>query len=342
MKWFFLFFLLLIGLFYFLPSQIPTSSPPQLVKEQKMVKTKEMDVAGIKSFIGKTEEEVTKRFGQPTRIDDSSYDYKWWVYNKNPNTYLQIGMLNGRSVTAFIGGEQINVSPFRIGQPLQEVYRLISFPSTIEVVLPAGTYRFELSEQDVSMQPVVKMDEVYVQLYVDHFTGTITGIRIMDAETFVKLRPYELMYRGALLSSQSLSLEQQKKVEEANARQIFDMTNVIRKRYDVPPLQWHEKAAEVAYAHSKEMQEQHYFSHVSPKHGDLKARLLSARIPFQLAGENIAAQYVDGIAAVAGWLNSKSHRDTLLNKEFTHLGVGVSSLYYTQDFLKPWKLSDKQ
>lgn len=341
MKWFFLFFLLLIGLFYFLPNQIPTSSPPQLVKEQKMVKTKAMDVAGIQSFIGKTEEEVTKRFGQPTRIDDSSYDYKWWVYNKTPNTYLQIGMLNGRSVTAFIGGEQINVSPFRIGQPLQEVYRLISFPSTIEVVLPAGTYRFELSEQDVSMQPVVKMDGVYVQLYVDHFTGTITGIRIMDAETFVKLRPYELMYRGALLSSQSLSLEQQKKVEEANARQIFDMTNVIRARYHVPLLYWHKKAAEVAYAHSKEMSDLHYFSHVSPKHGDLKARLLSAHIPFQLAGENIAAQYVDGIAAVAGWLNSKSHRDTLLNNEFTHLGVGVSSLYYTQDFLKPWELPDK-
>lgn len=299
-------------------------------------------MTGVKAFIGKTEEEIKKRFGQPTRIDVSGYDYTWWIYNNNPDTYLQIGIFNGKSVTAFIGGEQVDVAPLRIGQPLQEVYQLITLSPMIEVTLPTGTYRFELSEQDTSMQPIVKLDDVYVQLYIDHFTGTIAGIRLMNGETFVKLRPYELMYRGTLLSAQPLSFEQQKQVEAANARQIFDITNVIRKRYDVPPLQWHEKAAEVAYSHSKEMQEQHYFSHVSPKHGDLKARLLSARIPFQLAGENIAAQYVDGIAAVAGWLNSKSHRDTLLNKEFTHLGVGVSSLYYTQDFLKPWKLSDKQ
>ncbi|MCZ0754219.1 CAP domain-containing protein [Anoxybacillus sp. J5B_2022] len=292
-------------------------------------------------MIGKTEEEIKKRFGQPTRVDASSYDYKWWIYNENPTMYLQIGMFNGRSVTAFIGGEQVDVTPFRIGQPLQEVYNLISLSSTIEVTLPTGTYRFELSEQDTSMQPIVKMDDLYVQLYIDHFTGTIAGIRLMNGETLVKIRPYELMYRGALLSAQPLSLEQQKQVEQANARQIFDITNVIRKRYHVPVLHWHEKAAEVAYAHSKEMSDRHYFSHVSPEHGDLKARLLSARIPFQLAGENIAAQYVDGIAAVEGWLNSKRHRDTLLNPQFTHLGVGVADLYYTQDFLKPWKLSDK-
>ncbi|MBR8644979.1 hypothetical protein KEH51_13740 [[Brevibacterium] frigoritolerans] len=35
-----------------------------------------------------------------------------------------------------------------------------------------------------------------------------------------------------------------------------------------------------------------------------------------------------------GWLNSKGHRDAMLNEEFTGLGVGVYKNYYTQNFIK--------
>ncbi|MDY0396277.1 CAP domain-containing protein [Virgibacillus halophilus] len=34
-----------------------------------------------------------------------------------------------------------------------------------------------------------------------------------------------------------------------------------------------------------------------------------------------------------GWLNSKGHREALLNKDYTNLGVGVYKFYYTQNFL---------
>ncbi|MEK1830243.1 CAP domain-containing protein [Priestia megaterium] len=54
-----------------------------------------------------------------------------------------------------------------------------------------------------------------------------------------------------------------------------------------------------------------------------------------MAGENIASNYQDGIAAVEGWLNSEGHRKALLNKEFTRLGVGVYEKYYTQNFITP-------
>lgn len=340
MKWFFLFFFILISLLYFFPNHTPPLSPSQLQKGQQLEK-EQTAKTGIISLIGKTEEDVKKQFGQPRRIDDSAYDYKWWIYNEPASTYLQIGMMNGRVVTVFVGGEQIDVTPFRIGQSVQELFNLIPLSSTLEVSLRTGTYRFELSEQDMTVQPIVKMNDVYVQFYIDHFTEKISSIRIMDGETLVKLRPYELVYRGILPSARPLSLEEQKRVETANARQIFEMTNVIRKRYNVPLLDWHEKAAQVAYQHSKDMKDHQYFSHQSPTRGDLKDRLQSAHIPFQIAGENIAAQYIDGMAAVEGWLNSKSHRDTLLNPRFTHLGVGVAGQYYTQDFLKPWKLSDK-
>lgn len=339
-KWFFLFFILLISFLYFFPTHIPPLNSSSSQKEsQQQLEKQPVIMTGALSLIGKTEEQIKKQFGQPTRVDASAYDYKWWIYNQQASTYLQIGVLNGRVVTVFICGDQVDVSPFRIGQPVQQLFKRIPVSSTLEVSLRTGTYRFELSEQDMTIQPIVRLNDVYVQFYLDHFNETISGIRIMDGETLVKLRPYELVYRGELPTARPLSLVEQKQVETANARQIFEITNVIRSRYKLAPLRWHDKAAEVAYAHSQDMNENHYFSHQSPTYGDLKKRLLAAHIPFQIAGENIAAQYIDGIAAVKGWLNSKSHRDTLLSPQFTHLGVGVSGQYYTQDFLKPWEVS---
>lgn len=42
------------------------------------------------------------------------------------------------------------------------------------------------------------------------------------------------------------------------------------------------------------MFKEQYFSHESPKYGDLAKRLETAHVFYQLAGENIAAQYLDG------------------------------------------------
>lgn len=60
-------------------------------------------------------------------------------------------------------------------------------------------------------------------------------------------------------------------------------------------------------------------------------------ISFKVAGENIAAQYVDGLAAVEGWLNSEGHRVNLLDESYSHLGVGVYQRYYTQNFMIPYE-----
>lgn len=66
----------------------------------------------------------------------------------------------------------------------------------------------------------------------------------------------------------------------------------------------------------------------------LKERLASEEVYYLAAGENIAAQYPDAPAAMQGWLNSKGHREALLEDDYTHLGVGVYHFYYTQNFLQ--------
>ncbi|WP_373370355.1 CAP domain-containing protein [Alkalicoccobacillus plakortidis] len=63
--------------------------------------------------------------------------------------------------------------------------------------------------------------------------------------------------------------------------------------------------------------------------------LLLEKYHLRRLGENIALNYVDGAAAVEGWLNSEGHRVNLLHEGFTELGVGVYEKSFTQNFLTP-------
>ncbi|HWO95486.1 MAG TPA: CAP domain-containing protein [Bacillus sp. (in: firmicutes)] len=293
-----------------------------------------IETEGIFEFMGKNEEEIMGILGEPERIDPSAYDYKWWIYKDTPHSYIQMGILDGKVVTVYAIGKGVEASPFQLGDQRDEVMNKVSAESNLQFEYKGGEYRFELSEEDWKKRPLIRHGTVFVQLYFDHFLNTLSSIRIMDEETLLKQRPYELSYRGPLVDAQPLEKEQWKEVEKGAEQQILDITNVIRSRHDLTPLSWNDKVASVAYKHSKDMSDHRYFSHVSPTTGDLGERLKAGGVFFTTAGENIAAQYQDSAAAVEGWLNSEGHRKALLNKDFTYLGVGVYEKYYTQNFIR--------
>lgn len=298
------------------------------------VEYKDKVSVSISQLIGLTEDQILNQYGEPTRIDPSYYDYNWWVYHKTDETYMQIGIQDGVVVTAYIIGRSIDTTPFQIGQDISKIYAQVTTSPIVEVEIKGSGYQFEMSEEDMNIRPIVELDGIYFQLYVDHFTNTLSSIRIMNAETLVKHRPYAVVYRGELIVSKEKSSDELRAIEMAQARQIFDVTNVIRKRHHLKPLKWSDAVAKVAYGHSQDMEMNQYFSHDSPQHGTVGNRLTKGAVSFQLAGENIAAQYTDGLAAVEGWLNSEGHRKILLEEDFTHLGVGVYKKYYTQNFVK--------
>ncbi len=292
---------------------------------------------GLYSFIGVESSKIVEILGEPNRIDRSSYDYNWWVYNSIPQNYIQVGIENDRVVTVFGTGSDVQVEPFEIGQPIEELRSKGLIKSKISLNVDKNPYRFELTEEEMNARPLIAMGNVYVQVYVDTFTNEISSIRFLDGETLIKLRPYELAYRGELLSAKEVTKVEWKEVEEGNSAQILDITNVIRARHGLHPLKVDEKLASVAYLHSKDMSTNDYFDHTSPTKGGLADRLANGEVSYQLAGENIAAKYVDGIAAVEGWLNSEGHRETLLSEEYNFLGVGVYEKYYTQNFIQKWE-----
>lgn len=299
--------------------------------EEKSDNTKEVE--GLAATIGKKEKEIKKIYGEPSRIDPSAYGYDWWVYNQNEDNYFQLAVEKGKVVSAYGIGDQVNVAPFKIGQSIDEIYSSLYAETSVDIEANGSTYRFELSEEDMNMRPLIELGDKYAQLYLDKFTGTLSSVRFLNDSTLLKHKPYELIYRGALMPDEVLSNDDWAKIEAGNKQQIFDITNIMRKRFNEDSLKWDEPTANVAYLHSQDMADANYFSHVSETKGDLADRLQAGHISYRAAGENIAANYIDAIAVMEGWLNSKGHREALLNKEFTNLGVGVYEKYYTQNFI---------
>ena len=310
----------------------PLTQNPVNKTNKKVVSEKPKEGLGL--LIGKKEVEIEKTLGRPSRIDESMYGYQWYIYNLDPKGYLQVGVENQRVVTIYAVGQNLDVAPFEIGQPVEEIFNTHYIDTNINLDFNGNSYRFELNDTDLNLRPMVQLGNVFVQLYIDKFTGNLSSVRFLDAATLIKQRPYELVYNGYLIEAPDPSEEMKREIEEDTEQEIFDITNVLRVRNKVRVLMWDDSTAKAAYQHSKDMSENNDFSHKSKKFGDLEKRLKTADVTYQAAGENIAANYTDGPAVVEGWLNSKGHREALLNKEYTHLGVGVFQHYYTQNFIQ--------
>ncbi|MDQ1146835.1 uncharacterized protein YkwD [Bacillus sp. SORGH_AS 510] len=313
-------------------SKLTLPQSPDYKTNQKTASEKPKE--GLALMIGQDVSILEKEWGIPVRKDESLYGYQWYIYNQDSKHYLQVGVANNRVVTIFAVGENLDVAPFEIGQPVEEIFNTQYIDTNINLNWQGSTYRFELNDTDLNLRPMVKLGDIYVQLYIDKFTGNLSSVRFLDAETLIKQRPYELVYSGELVKEPELSDETWRMIEIGTEQEIFDITNVLRIRHKLKPLKWDDQTAEVAYGHSKDMFENNDFSHTSKKFGDLENRLQTAKVVYQAAGENIAANYTDGPAVVEGWLNSKGHRESLLNKEFSHIGVGVYQKYYTQNFIQ--------
>lgn len=228
---------------------------------------------GLAVTIGKNAKEIEKEFGEPDRIDMSAYGYDWWVYKKDYSNYFQLAIENEKVVSAYGIGDKVNVAPFKIGQSIDAIYSSLYVEPTVDIEVGDSSYRFELSEEDMNMRPLIELGDIHVQLYLDKFSGTVSSVRFLNDSTLLKQQPYELTYHGKLVKVEDLSEKDWEKVEEGNEQQIFDITNIMRSRFDLKPLEWDDSAAEVAYLHSREMRDTPEGTKVPETKGDLEKRL---------------------------------------------------------------------
>lgn len=98
-----------------------------------------------------------------------------------------------------------------------------------------------------------------------------------------------------------------------------------------PPLAWHDGLADIARQHSADMADHNKLSHTSSDGTGFGARV-GPYYPAPNLGENVASGFTSPFEVVMGWMCSSGHRSNILEPGFVELGIGVSGLYWTQDF----------
>ena len=106
-------------------------------------------------------------------------------------------------------------------------------------------------------------------------------------------------------------------------QQVLELVNRERAKEGLQPLVWEPLLAQAARTHSTNMALQDFYSHTGADGSRFTDRIRATG--FSITGasaENIYASPTTPEAVVAGWMNSPPHRDSILNPEFTQLGVG--------------------
>lgn len=111
---------------------------------------------------------------------------------------------------------------------------------------------------------------------------------------------------------------------------VFELANKERVKNKLPLYKNDASLVIAARQHSKEMIDMDYFAHGSPKKDWVEPyhRAYYAGFFEAFVGENIAYNFGenDKMAAknlMQTWMKSPGHRANILNKEYTHLGVGI-------------------
>ena len=100
----------------------------------------------------------------------------------------------------------------------------------------------------------------------------------------------------------------------------------------VKPLAWNNILAQIALAHSQDMNHNNYFSHTGLDGSSPGDRLTAGGYIWTSYGENIAEGYTDEQSVMNAWLQSEGHCKNIMDGGFKEMGSGKDGFYWTQDF----------
>jgi len=147
------------------------------------------------------------------------------------------------------------------------------------------------------------------------------------------------------VNAQASAQQQQHVVQITEEEQRFiDLANSERLLRGLNTLKLDPALVEAARKHSKEMAEKDYFDHISPTPGmrtavDRYIAEVKHRPTWALVGENLFyCSIIDVNRGHTCLMDSRTHRDNILNPRFERIGVGVyidedGEFWVTQMFL---------
>lgn len=109
------------------------------------------------------------------------------------------------------------------------------------------------------------------------------------------------------------------------ASEVVTLTNSARSENGLGSLATNSKLASAAYAKAQDILEKDYFAHNSPDGKTPWDFINESGYTYSYAGENLAIGYTDASELFTAWMNSPTHRDNIVNKNFREIGIAVVS-----------------
>ena len=106
--------------------------------------------------------------------------------------------------------------------------------------------------------------------------------------------------------------------------QILASVNAERARKGLQPLVYNRLLTRAALIHAQDLEHSGIFSHTGSDGSTAGKRARRVGYDFCIVGENLSMGYASLEAAMQGWMTSKGHRDNILNRRFTEIGIGIA------------------
>ena len=130
---------------------------------------------------------------------------------------------------------------------------------------------------------------------------------------------------------------------DISVEKLYQLTNEQRQKNNLTILSLNPALTLAAKRKAENMFQENYWSHYSPDGKTPWDFILGAGYKYEYAGENLAKNFLFSNGVVDAWMNSHTHRDNLLKKEYTEVGYaivngvlnGEQTTLVVQEFGKP-------
>jgi len=159
-------------------------------------------------------------------------------------------------------------------------------------------------------------------LFVPHYSNNCKA-KILHPSALAVLVGFFLFYQFVLNFYLLVSPSVLGFASNITPERVVEITNQKRAEQGLSPLTINSQLNEAAQRKAGDMFAFNYWSHVSPSGRSPWSFFQEAGYKYLYAGENLARDFMNSQAVVEAWMNSSTHRDNLLSKNYQEIGLAV-------------------
>ncbi|MEK7068883.1 MAG: CAP domain-containing protein [Patescibacteria group bacterium] len=157
---------------------------------------------------------------------------------------------------------------------------------------------------------------VYRPLFLQIESAVVTAIIIL------------ILFALALIAERLVVRNPSPQIGAVVASVLVDLANTDRVAEGLPSLAVNSTLEKAAQMKVEDMVERQYFAHETPEGFSPWHWFGQAGYDFQYAGENLAVYFSDSAEVEKAWMNSPLHRENILSKKFSEVGIAIAHGIY--------------